>query len=109
MDQHSIDMSVNYSMGESTCDHEEYLINLEGELEELRETFNSGKTRDASWRRSQLKAILNLLKDNEDDFFRALKQDLGKHRCESYRDEVCMFATPLFGTQPISDRYFGRF
>ncbi|KAL8122162.1 aldehyde dehydrogenase family 3 member F1-like [Apium graveolens] len=78
MDQHKIDM------GETA----EECLNLEAELEELRETFNSGKTRDASWRRSQLKAILNLLKENEDDLFLALKQDLGKHRCEAYRDEI---------------------
>lgn len=84
MDQHKIDMG-------ETADQK--YLNLEGELEELRETFNSGKTKDASWRRSQLKAMLNLLKENEDDLFQALKQDLGKHRCEAYRDEVRLFAT----------------
>lgn len=93
MDQYKIDMSVsslkvnqNHSMGETDEDHS----NFEEDLEELRETFNSGKTKDASWRRSQLKAILNLLKENEQDLFQALKQDLGKHRCEAYRDEVCI-------------------
>lgn len=73
-------------MGETGEDY-----NFERELEELRETFNSGKTRDASWRKSQLKAIQLLLKECEDDIFQALKQDLGKHRCETYRDEVCIW------------------
>ncbi|KAM7523409.1 hypothetical protein LguiA_013311 [Lonicera macranthoides] len=61
---------------------------LEGELEELRETYNCGKTKEETWRRSQLKALLNLLKEKEDDIFKALKQDLGKHQAEAYRDEI---------------------
>lgn len=63
-------------------------LNIKADLEELRETFNSGKTKDASWRRSQLKGLLSLLKEREDDIFKALRQDLGKHHCEAYRDEV---------------------
>lgn len=63
-------------------------LNIKADLEELRETFNSGKTKDASWRRSQLKGLLSLLKEREDDIFKALWQDLGKHHCEAYRDEI---------------------
>lgn len=62
--------------------------NLESELRELRETFNSGITKQESWRRSQLKALLSLLEEKEDDISRALEQDLGKHPTESFRDEV---------------------
>lgn len=61
---------------------------LEEDLAELRETYNSGKTRTQSWRRSQLEALLTLLKEKEEDIFEALKQDLGKHKAEAYRDEV---------------------
>lgn len=61
---------------------------FEGELKELREVFNSGKTREASWRRSQLKGILSLFKERESDIMEALNQDLGKHNVEAYRDEV---------------------
>ncbi|KAI3748271.1 hypothetical protein L6452_11248 [Arctium lappa] len=61
---------------------------FEGDLKELRETFNSGKTREASWRRSQLHGILSLLKERESDIFKALNQDLGKHHVEAYRDEI---------------------
>ncbi|CAH9146963.1 unnamed protein product [Cuscuta epithymum] len=61
---------------------------IERALTELRQTFDSGKTRGLEWRKAQLQAILKLLADNEDLIFQALKQDLGKHRVEAYRDEV---------------------
>nr|GMD71490.1 aldehyde dehydrogenase family 3 member F1-like [Ipomoea batatas] len=57
-------------------------------LEELRKTFRSGKTREESWRRSQLKALLRLVQEKEDEISMALKQDLGKHHVEAYRDEI---------------------
>nr|WMP39970.1 aldehyde dehydrogenase family 3 member F1 [Lycium barbarum] len=60
----------------------------EKDLEVLRETFKSGKTREESWRRSQLKILLRLLEEKEYDIFKALKQDLGKHQVEAYRDEI---------------------
>ncbi|MCL7051248.1 hypothetical protein MKW94_026947 [Papaver nudicaule] len=62
--------------------------NLEREVVELRETFISGKTKCVSWRRSQLKALLTLLSDKEDEIFKALYKDVGKHHCEAYRDEL---------------------
>ncbi|KAI3721981.1 hypothetical protein L2E82_33002 [Cichorium intybus] len=62
--------------------------NFEDELQELREAFDSGKTRELSWRRSQLQAILSLIKERESDIFKALNQDLGKHHVEAYRDEI---------------------
>lgn len=61
---------------------------LDAELGELREYFYSGKTKEESWRRSQLRGILSLVKDREDELLRALRQDLGKHAVEAYRDEV---------------------
>ncbi|KVI09439.1 Aldehyde dehydrogenase, C-terminal [Cynara cardunculus var. scolymus] len=66
----------------------EVVGDFEGDLKELRDTFNSGKTREASWRRSQLHGIISLLKERESDIFKALKQDLGKHHVEAYRDEI---------------------
>ncbi|KAL0389340.1 UNVERIFIED_CONTAM: Origin of replication complex subunit [Sesamum calycinum] len=72
-------------------------------VREVRQTFSSGKTREASWRREQLKRLLSLLLEREDDICRALGQDLGKHHVESYRDEVgrtldkiCQLRTPRF-------------
>ncbi|KAI3946525.1 hypothetical protein MKX01_017741 [Papaver californicum] len=62
--------------------------NMEREAEELRETFVSGKTKCVNWRRSQLKAILTLLSDNEEEIFVALYKDVGKRHCEAYGDEI---------------------
>ncbi|KAI8526212.1 hypothetical protein RHMOL_Rhmol13G0291400 [Rhododendron molle] len=66
----------------------EAVSGLEGDLEELRETFRSGKTKEATWRRSQLQALLSLLREREGEILEALKQDIGKHPVESYRDEI---------------------
>ncbi|KAF7047053.1 hypothetical protein CFC21_056039 [Triticum aestivum] len=56
-----------------------------GSLQEVRE---SGRTKDLAWRRSQLRGLLRLLTEKEDDIFGVLHDDLGKHRAESYRDEL---------------------
>ncbi|GMI86382.1 aldehyde dehydrogenase 3F1 [Hibiscus trionum] len=61
---------------------------MEETIAELRETFRSGTTKSVSWRKKQLKALLDLVNENEDSIFNALDQDLGKSRVESYRDEV---------------------
>ncbi|KAJ8449487.1 hypothetical protein Cgig2_002284 [Carnegiea gigantea] len=61
---------------------------MEGDLEQLRDYFRSGKTKDASWRRTQLKGLQKFIVEREDDILHALKLDLGKHPVESYRDEV---------------------
>lgn len=57
-------------------------------LGELRKTFSSGRTRGVTWRKAQLQGILKLLVEKEEEIFEALKQDLGKHPVESFRDEV---------------------
>ncbi|XP_056170062.1 aldehyde dehydrogenase family 3 member F1 isoform X2 [Syzygium oleosum] len=61
---------------------------VEESLAELRQAFKSGRTRSVSWRKRQLRAIINLVQDNEENIFKALYQDLGKHPVECYRDEV---------------------
>ncbi|KAK3408558.1 hypothetical protein EUGRSUZ_J00772 [Eucalyptus grandis] len=61
---------------------------MERELEEMRECYRSGRTMEASWRKSQLKGLLRLLREREEEIFRALHQDLGKHPAEAYRDEI---------------------
>ncbi|KAF8410523.1 hypothetical protein HHK36_003054 [Tetracentron sinense] len=60
---------------------------MEESLEELRQTFRSGTTRSVAWRKAQLRAILELVRENEERIFGVLQQDLGKHRTEAYRDE----------------------
>ena len=61
---------------------------MEEKVAELRETFTSGRTRSVAWRKNQLKALLNLINENEESIFKALHEDLGKSPVESYRDEV---------------------
>ncbi|ONK73675.1 uncharacterized protein A4U43_C04F34110 [Asparagus officinalis] len=61
---------------------------LEAVLNEVRDTFEGGKTKSLSWRKSQLNALLRLLVETEDEIFRVLKEDLGKHRVEAFRDEI---------------------
>ena len=56
-------------------------------------TFNSGKTRDLDWRRTQLKAIQRMLKDCESELFEALRADLGKSALESFATETSFVNT----------------
>ncbi|KAL6911715.1 hypothetical protein ACP4OV_000520 [Aristida adscensionis] len=58
----------------------------------LREAYESGRTRGLEWRRSQLRGLLRLLEEKEDDVLDALRHDLGKPRGEAFRDEVGVLA-----------------
>lgn len=62
--------------------------NVERELSKMREYYESGKTKEVSWRESQLKGLRRALSEKEEDILKALKQDLGKHHVEAFRDEV---------------------
>ncbi|XP_057451670.1 aldehyde dehydrogenase family 3 member F1-like isoform X2 [Lotus japonicus] len=64
------------------------LESLEKVLKSMRKYYGSGKTKEASWRESQLKGLHNFLMEREDEIFKALKQDLGKHQVEAFRDEI---------------------
>ncbi|CAH8274149.1 unnamed protein product [Arabidopsis lyrata] len=61
---------------------------VEESLREMRETFASGRTRSLKWRKAQIGAIYEMVKDNEDKICSALFQDLGKHSTEAFRDEL---------------------
>ncbi|CAO2837343.1 unnamed protein product [Amaranthus hypochondriacus] len=61
---------------------------MEKNIEELRVYFKAGKTREISWRKKQLNGLLNFMIEKEEEIFKALKNDLGKHPVESFRDEV---------------------
>ncbi|XP_058107741.1 aldehyde dehydrogenase family 3 member F1-like [Magnolia sinica] len=64
------------------------LLNLEESMEELRESFRSRRTRNAAWRRAQLKGLLRMLEEKEEEIFKTLKEDIGKHSAEAFRDEI---------------------
>lgn len=98
--------AVNHQKETHSIPHKpKKMSQCEKDLEELRETFKSGKTREESWRRTQLKNLLRLLEEKEDDIFKALKQDLGKHHVEAYRDEVIYFLCSSSRSK-ISDVFF---
>lgn len=54
----------------------------------LTATFNSGKTRNLAWRRSQLEAIERMMAECEDEIMTALQADLGKAPMESFTTEI---------------------
>ncbi|MHA7280146.1 aldehyde dehydrogenase family protein [Arthrobacter sp. MDT2-2] len=57
-------------------------------LADQRRYFDSGATRRAAWRRDQLRALLRLLAEREDELTGALEEDLGKSRTEGFLSEV---------------------
>ena len=89
---------------------EEVALGFGGLAGDLREVYESGRTRDLEWRRSQLRGLVRLLEDKEENIFDALREDLGKHRAESFRDEVAFPFLPRcsnFHTQSFVFRPFG--
>ncbi|KAF7048107.1 hypothetical protein CFC21_056923 [Triticum aestivum] len=67
-------------------------------MEELRGSFREGRTRPAEWRTAQLRALVRMIEEKEDDISNALHADLAKPRMEAYLHEIslakgaCMFA-----------------
>jgi aldehyde dehydrogenase (NAD+) len=66
-----------------------------GLVSDLREVYESGRTQDLEWRQSQLRGLVRLLEEKEEEIFDALHEDLGKHRGEAFRDEVGWFLACL--------------
>ncbi|KAL9254263.1 Aldehyde dehydrogenase family 3 member H1-like protein [Drosera capensis] len=57
-------------------------------VKELREQFDSGKTKSYAWRVSQLKAILKMVDEREDEIVEALRKDLSKPKAEASMNEI---------------------
>ena len=55
-----------------------------------REFFNTGKTKDLSFRLSQLKKLKRAVLDNEEEILEALKKDLNKDAFDAYTTEIGM-------------------
>ncbi|XP_022690435.1 aldehyde dehydrogenase, dimeric NADP-preferring-like isoform X3 [Varroa jacobsoni] len=53
------------------------------QLNKIRQTFASGRTKSVKWRKTQLKALQRFLEDNSDLLVKALDSDLRKNRQES--------------------------
>ncbi|KAK7320994.1 hypothetical protein VNO77_31020 [Canavalia gladiata] len=56
-------------------------------VKDLRATFQCGKTRSYEWRTSQLKALLKLSEEHEQDIVAALHSDLSKSQTEAFVQE----------------------
>lgn len=54
----------------------------------LRTTFDSGRTRPFSWRRTQLEGLLAMLGDHEDELVAALAEDLGRPTAEAFGADI---------------------
>lgn len=57
-------------------------------VEGLRGAFATGKTRSYQWRESQLKGLLKMTEEHEQDIADALRADLSKPELESFIFEV---------------------
>ncbi|XAR55560.1 Aldehyde dehydrogenase (NAD(P)(+)) [Bertholletia excelsa] len=60
-------------------------------LKDLRANFATGKTRSYEWRVSQLKSLLKLATDHEEDIVHALRSDLSKPTLETVVYEIALF------------------
>src|SRR5207302_8762694 len=54
----------------------------------VRDTFDSGRTRPAEWRKAQLRRLNQLLTEGEDEIATAMRDDLGKAPAEGWVTEV---------------------
>lgn len=61
---------------------------------ELRESYNSGKTRRYEWRVTQLKNLCRLMDENESAIIDAIHSDLSKPEFEAFAHEVTHFLSP---------------
>lgn len=68
---------------------------------ELRESYNSGKTRSYEWRVNQLKNLLKLVCENEEEMVQTVHSDLYKPEFEAFAHEVSRFISFFSLISPI--------
>lgn len=59
-------------------------------VQNMRDYFNTGKTKDVDFRIEHLKKFLAGLKAHEEDFYKAMKDDFNKPKFESYATEISL-------------------
>jgi aldehyde dehydrogenase (NAD+) len=57
-------------------------------VEQLRKTFETGRTRPAAWRKEQLAGLRRMMVEAEDELLDALRADLGRPRVEAYAADI---------------------
>ncbi len=71
----------------------------------LRATFATGRTRDLSWRKEQLRALRRMLAECEEDLLGALRIDLGKPAIEAFLTELAFVRAEIDVTLKHLDRW----
>ena len=61
-------------------------------FEQLKKTYESGRTRPLAWRRAQLTALRRLVTENRDAFVSSAMADLGKPAAETVLMELNLVA-----------------
>lgn len=59
------------------------LDSIQDHVSHVRQIFNTGKPRDLKWRKFQLQRLYDLVSENEERFYEALKKDMNKPRNEA--------------------------
>ena len=78
------------------------------QINKLQNQFNSGRTKDISWRVEQLQQIKSLLQENEEELGVALKEDLGKSALESYITEINFLVLEVEHALKQLKKFLGR-
>jgi hypothetical protein len=69
---------------------------------ELRASFAAGRTRPLEWRAAQLRALVRMIEEKEDDIAAAVHADLAKPHLESYLHEVQLLLPAVCALLPYS-------
>lgn len=68
---------------------------IPGAVAQLRQTYQTGRTRPLAWRLEQLAGLTALITENEQEIVRALHADLGKHTTEAFITEISVVLAEL--------------
>jgi len=63
-------------------------VDIPGTVRRLRETFKTGRTRSIDWRKQQLRALEQLMLENEPAIAAALEEDLGRKPFEAWLADI---------------------
>ncbi|XP_003744881.1 aldehyde dehydrogenase, dimeric NADP-preferring-like [Galendromus occidentalis] len=69
-------------------EHEKVQTRYTEDVEVLRKTFASGKTKSLAWRKDQIRKLQQFIEDHYEDLVNAAEKDIGKSRMESVLYEV---------------------
>ncbi|KAI8638260.1 Aldehyde/histidinol dehydrogenase [Parasitella parasitica] len=65
-----------------------HTVEIPSIVSSLRETFQTGLTKSKDYRRQQLKSLLRLMREKQDEIIRVVEKDLHKHRVEVISAEI---------------------